>query len=551
MNGVMYEWDHLWHDAAHCNTLQHAATHSHVKYAWVMSCTICDMTLHAAAHCNTLQHTATHCNTQPCQICMSDVMYEWVICDMTLHTATHCNALQRTATHCNTLQHTATHYNTLLHTATHESAVTWTLWTLYIVNRVASLLLKISRTCSTSSCDAHRTQYVATNWRTSGWFHGARVRGWGCAACSNCCHAGQTARIQGVLLCSCIYDMCCSVLQCVAVCCSVLQCVAACCSVLQCDAVCCSVLQCDLAHAYMIWLFRMYKKHVAQQKCCTSKMLHNKNVAVCPLCRVRGSNSRCLTLLMHMWYDSCVCGLTYLYFQRVWLVASRTNESRHVCMSHVTYQWVVSCMTVTSHMNLVMWRNVTWLIHRVMNESCHMDVCDMTHSYVKQRIHMFDLRDRIHSSICCRLPLSIYSYVATCPMNESYHIGYMWRYSSVWHNQCGFIHSYVAASPMIWLMYMWHDSFTCSTYVWQLIHMLPLARRAGHATPIQGVWHVLQCVAVCCSVLQCVAARMKQGTLVLFTHLMTWGKTRPFVWHVLQCVAVCCNVSWYECCSVL
>ena len=35
-------------------------------------------------------------------------------------------------------------------------------------------------------------------------------------------------------------QVCCSVLQCVAVCCSVLQCFAVCCSVLQCDAVGCS-----------------------------------------------------------------------------------------------------------------------------------------------------------------------------------------------------------------------------------------------------------------------------------------------------------------------
>jgi len=38
--------------------------------------------------------------------------------------------------------------------------------------------------------------------------------------------------------------VCCSVLQCVAVYCSVLRCVTVCCSVLQCVAVCCSVLQC-------------------------------------------------------------------------------------------------------------------------------------------------------------------------------------------------------------------------------------------------------------------------------------------------------------------
>ena len=34
-------------------------------------------------------------------------------------------------------------------------------------------------------------------------------------------------------------QVCCSVLQCVAVCCSVLQCVAVCCSMLQCVVVCC------------------------------------------------------------------------------------------------------------------------------------------------------------------------------------------------------------------------------------------------------------------------------------------------------------------------
>jgi len=39
-------------------------------------------------------------------------------------------------------------------------------------------------------------------------------------------------------------QVCCSILQCVAVCYCVLQCVAACCSMLQCVAVCCSVLQC-------------------------------------------------------------------------------------------------------------------------------------------------------------------------------------------------------------------------------------------------------------------------------------------------------------------
>ena len=73
--------------AAHCNTLQHTATHDTLSYIHY------DDTA-------TLQHTATHYSTLQ-------------------HTATHCNTLQHTATHCNTLQHTVTHYRTLQHTATH------------------------------------------------------------------------------------------------------------------------------------------------------------------------------------------------------------------------------------------------------------------------------------------------------------------------------------------------------------------------------------------------------------------------------------------------
>jgi len=44
--------------------------------------------------------------------------------------------------------------------------------------------------------------------------------------------------------------------------------------------------------------------------------------------------------------------------------------------------------------------------------------------------------------------------------------------------------------------------------------------------------HVLQCVAVCCSVLQCVALRSRDDA------------------HVLQCVAVCCSVL-QVCCTTI
>ena len=52
-----------------------------------------------------------------------------------------------------------------------------------------------------------------------------------------CCTALQRVAAYGSVL-----QLCCSVLQCIAVCCNMLQHVAACISVLQCVAVCCSVL---------------------------------------------------------------------------------------------------------------------------------------------------------------------------------------------------------------------------------------------------------------------------------------------------------------------
>jgi len=57
-----------------------------------------------AAHCNTLQHAATHSNSP-------------------LQTTTHCNTPQHTKAHCTALQHTATHCTTPQHTAPHNT--TW------------------------------------------------------------------------------------------------------------------------------------------------------------------------------------------------------------------------------------------------------------------------------------------------------------------------------------------------------------------------------------------------------------------------------------------
>jgi len=58
---------------------------------------------------------------------------------------------------------------------------------------------------------------------------------------------------------------------------------------------------------------------------------------------------------------------------------------------------------------------------------------------------------------------------------------------------------------------------------------------------------VLQCVAVCCSVLQCVAVcadhEMKSRAYVI--RIVTRSRVLQCVcWSVLKCVAVCCSVCW-------
>jgi len=168
--------------------------------------------------------------------------------------------------------------------------------------------------------------------------------------------------LQCVAVCYMLWNVCCSVLQCVAVCCNMLQCrslwcsmlkygavwcgmmqcVAVCCSVLQCVAVCCSVLQCVAVSKR--W-GQVTRGHVLER-----------------------DSFMCVTWLIHVWHDSFTCEtnlsrvseLCHPWVEHVtceW-VMSHMNKSRHIWTSHVTYEWVMS------HMN-----------ERVITLTC-----DMTHS---------------------------------------------------------------------------------------------------------------------------------------------------------------------------
>ena len=134
-----------------------------------------DVLLLLGLHCNTLQrtmqHTATHCNTLQHTATHCDLMMG-LHCNMLQHAASRCNTLQQTATCSNTPQHAATRCNTLIH--------------------------------------EDRANLVHAPTR------GEPVR---------------EAHLSSLLGLHCTPQLCCSLLQCVAVCCGVLQYVAVYCSV--------------------------------------------------------------------------------------------------------------------------------------------------------------------------------------------------------------------------------------------------------------------------------------------------------------------------------
>jgi len=94
---------------AHCNTLQHTATHHMSKccdsYTYILMYILLQC---VAVCCSVLQCVAVCCSVLQCVTHRSTLLVYFCHGTLFVH-----NTLQHTATHCNTLQHTATHCNTL------------------------------------------------------------------------------------------------------------------------------------------------------------------------------------------------------------------------------------------------------------------------------------------------------------------------------------------------------------------------------------------------------------------------------------------------------
>jgi len=115
----------------YCKTMHQAATHCNTRRQSALlprhgrtatHCTTHSDRMHqTVTHCTTLQHIATHSHLKPAnKFAMSSsyrsLLFEY--CSTVQPTSKHCNALHHNTTHYNTLQHIATRCNTLQHTHT-------------------------------------------------------------------------------------------------------------------------------------------------------------------------------------------------------------------------------------------------------------------------------------------------------------------------------------------------------------------------------------------------------------------------------------------------
>ena len=132
---------------------------------------------------------------------------------------------------------------------------------------------------------------------------------------------------------------------------------------------------------------------------------------------------------------------------------SHGNESCHLWMSHVTWEWVMSQMHATCHVNeLVMpqiWVSSIWRVMSRVNESCHMGMCHVTDECVM--LHKNKPCHRFERVTC------------ECVMSHVNELCHIWM-SHVTY-KC--VMSHINESHRIWMS---HVGMCRVTYEWVMSH---------------------------------------------------------------------------------
>ena len=213
---------------------------------------------------------------------------------------------------------------------------------------------------------------------------------------------------------------------------------------------------CDMTHSYVwhdsLWLIHMYD------------VTHSY---------VWYDSFICVTLLIHVWHDLFICDMTHSY--ATWLIHVRHDSCMYI-RAH-SYVWWLShpCNTTQSY--------ATWHIH-MWHDSF---ICEMTHSSVR----MLSLCMAVNI-VCVEMNPVVWFVLFTQDYRTFRFVLVVVLYSLVSSGQV----QHSLDSEKLFVRSIFIRVYSLRTTVLSDLYHYWVSR----------VWYslVLQCVAVCCSVLQCV-----------------------------------------------
>ena len=250
----------------------------------------------------------------------------------------------------------------------------------------------------------------------------------------------------------------------------------------------------------------------------------------------------CFSIYSHVWYD--------------WLIrVTWLSDMTRARLASVFHSPTCKCLTWLTHMQVssVSITSLTWLV----------DTCDMTqwndarspcltgNTLQHTATHCNTLQ---HTATHCSTPITSPCLTGRIP---GFHLTH--PHASVWHNSFTSVTWPVHAQDMtrwhgtrlpcfreliqVYDMthsHVWHDSLIRVTWLSDMARARLASDGAQEAMMAMrrfvavccSVLHVLQCVAVYCSVLQCVAGGYRME------HKKPWWLCKV----MLRCVAVCCSV---------